>query len=57
MRDTGLQHSTYRRIRQLLKLGADKRHAILTGLNCKVYWRLPRTRGTQSGMTNAWLAE
>jgi RNA-directed DNA polymerase len=46
-----------RRIRQLLKLGADKRHAILTGLSRKGYWRLSRTLGTQSAMTNAWLAE
>ncbi len=46
-----------RRIRQLLKLGVDKRHAILTGLSRKGYWRLSRTLGTQSGITNAWLAE
>ena len=46
-----------RRIRQLLKLGTGKRHAILTGLSRKGYWRLSRTLGTHTGMTNAWLAE
>ncbi|MCA9125000.1 MAG: hypothetical protein KDB11_32710 [Planctomycetales bacterium] len=45
------------RIRQLLKLGTDKRSAILAGLSRKGYWRLSRTLSTHTGMTNAWLAE
>jgi len=40
-----------------LELGTDKRHAIRTGISRKGYWRLSRTLATQTGMTNAWLAE
>ncbi len=45
------------RIRHLLKLGAGRKHAILTGLSRKSYWHLWKTLATQSGMTNQWLAE
>jgi RNA-directed DNA polymerase len=45
------------RIQNLLKLGTDRRQAILTGLSRKAYWRLSRTLATQSGMTNQWLAK
>ncbi|MFM7221692.1 MAG: group II intron reverse transcriptase/maturase [Nodosilinea sp.] len=45
------------RIQKLLELGTDKRHAIRTGISRKGYWRLSRTLATQTGMTNAWLAE
>ncbi|BBE11030.1 hypothetical protein HH1059_10970 [Halorhodospira halochloris] len=40
----------------LLALGTGKRHAILTALSSKSYWRLSRTLAMQTGMTNAWLA-
>jgi RNA-directed DNA polymerase len=45
------------RVRELLKLGTSKRTAIQAGLSRKSYWRLSRTLATQTGMTNAWLAE
>lgn len=45
------------RIQNLLKLGTDKRQAILTGISRKAYWHLSRTLATQSGMTNQWLAQ
>jgi len=45
------------RIRNLLKLGTSRDHAILTGLSRKGYWHLARTLATQTGMTNTWLAE
>jgi RNA-directed DNA polymerase len=45
------------RIRNLLKLGTSRDHAILTGLSRKGYWHLARTLATQTGMTNKWLAE
>jgi RNA-directed DNA polymerase len=45
------------RIRNLLALGTSKRHAILTGISRKGYWRLSRTLATQTGMTNEWLAQ
>jgi RNA-directed DNA polymerase len=44
------------RIQNLLALGTDKRHAILTGISRKGYWHLSRTLATQTGMTNEWLA-
>jgi RNA-directed DNA polymerase len=43
------------RVRHLLALGTPRRHAILTALSRKAYWRLSRTLATQTGMTNAWL--
>lgn len=45
------------RIRKLLELGTDKRHAILTGISRRGYWHLSRTLATQTGMTNEWLAQ
>jgi hypothetical protein len=36
---------------------AGRRHAILTGLSRKGYWRLSKTLATQTGMTNEWLAK
>ena len=45
------------RISQLIKLGANERYAIQTGLSRKGYWRLSRTLATNSGMTNRWLKE
>jgi RNA-directed DNA polymerase len=46
-----------RRIANLLKLGTSKRHAILTGISRKGYWRLSKTLATQTGMTNEWLEQ
>jgi RNA-directed DNA polymerase len=43
------------RIANLLKRGTSKRHAILTGISRKGYWRLSKTLATQTGMTNEWL--
>jgi RNA-directed DNA polymerase len=43
------------RIANLLKLGTSQRHAILTGISRKGYWRLSKTLATQTGMTNEWL--
>ncbi len=45
------------KVRNLLKLGTNKRHAILSALSRKSYWHMSRTMATQSGMTNQWLAE
>lgn len=45
------------RIRNLLALGTRKRAAIWTGMSSKSYWRLSRSLGTQTGMTNDWLAQ
>lgn len=38
-------------------LGTSKRHAILTGISRKGYWRLSKTLATQTGMTNEWFEE
>ena len=40
------------KVRNLLKLGTNKRHAILSALSRKSYWHMSRTLATQSGMTN-----
>ena len=45
------------RIANLLKLGTTKRHAILTGISRKGYWRLSKTLATHTGMTNEWLEQ
>jgi RNA-directed DNA polymerase len=45
------------RITKLLKLGTTKRHAILTGISRKGYWRLSKTLATHTGMTNQWLEQ
>ena len=44
------------KVRNLLRLGTNKRHAILSALSRKSYWHMSRTLATQSGMTNEWLA-
>lgn len=45
------------KIRNLINLGAVKDQAIAVGLSSKGYWRLARTYGSQSGLTNAYLKE
>jgi len=45
------------RIAHLLKLGTNKRQAILTGISRKGYWRLARTLATHTGMSNEWLKQ
>jgi len=42
-----------RRIRELIKLGVNKRDAIRLGLSRKSYWRLSKTLATNSGLSNA----
>lgn len=42
-----------RRIRELIKLGVNKRQAIHLGLSRKSYWRLSKTLATNSGSNNA----
>jgi RNA-directed DNA polymerase len=48
---------TRTRIRNLINLGAVKDQAISVGLSSKGYWRLARSYGSQSGLTNAYLKE
>jgi len=45
------------KVRHLLALGTGKRHAILTALSSKSYWRLSKTLATNSGMSNDWLKQ
>ena len=45
------------KIRNLINLGAVKDQAISVGLSSKGYWRLAKTYGSQSGLTNAYLKE
>jgi RNA-directed DNA polymerase len=45
------------RIRNLISLGAVKEQAIAVGLSSKGPWKLARTFGSQSGLTNAYLTE
>ena len=45
------------KVRHLLALGVGKRHAILTAISSKSYWRMSKTLATQVGMTNQWLKE
>ena len=45
------------KVRNLLKLGTSKIQAIMTAISRKGPWHLARTKATQSGMTNKWLAE
>jgi RNA-directed DNA polymerase len=45
------------RIGNLLKLGTSKRHASLTGISRKGYWRLSKTLATHTGMANEWLEQ
>ncbi len=43
------------RIRELLKRGAPKHQAILTGLSRKGYWRLSKTSAMNAGLGNQYL--
>jgi len=45
------------RIRNLVNLGAVKKEAIFVGISSKGPWKLARTYGTQSGLTNQYLKE
>jgi len=44
-----------RRIGELIKLGAPRHHAILTGLSRKGYWHLAKTLSTNCGLGNEFL--
>ena len=44
-------------IRNLINLGAVKDQAISVGMSSKGYWRLAKTYGSQSGLTNVYLKE
>jgi len=48
---------TRTKVKNLLKLRASKRQAIMTALSRKGPWHLARTLATHVGMTNKWLAE
>lgn len=43
------------KVRELLKLGTDRRTAIWTAISRKSYWHLSRSLATQTGMTNDWI--
>jgi RNA-directed DNA polymerase len=45
------------KVRNLLKMGTSKRHAIMTALSRKGPWHSARTLATQTGMTNKWLTK
>jgi len=45
------------RVGNLLKLKTSRSHALATGSSRKGYWRLSKTIGTQTGMTNQWLKD
>ncbi len=45
------------RVRNLLKLKTSRSHALATGSSRKGYWRLSKSLGTQTGMTNQWLKD
>jgi RNA-directed DNA polymerase len=44
-----------KRIGELIKLGAPRYHAILTGLSRKGYWHLAKTEAINVGLSNAYL--
>jgi len=44
-----------RRIGELIRLGAPRYQAILTGLSRKGYWHIAKTLSTNSGLSNAYL--
>jgi RNA-directed DNA polymerase len=48
---------TKRRIGELIRLGAPKHHAILTGLSRKGYWHLAKTLSTNCGLSNEFLEQ
>jgi RNA-directed DNA polymerase len=45
------------KIKNLLKLGVWLDSAIMTGMSSKGYWHISKSLGTQTGMTNEWLAK
>lgn len=45
------------RIKNLLRLGAPEREAIIIGLSSKGPWNLSRTYGSQAAMTKDWLKQ
>lgn len=50
-------HRVKKRIGELIKLGAFKRQAILTGLSRKGYWHLAKTFSMNVGLSNAYLTK
>jgi RNA-directed DNA polymerase len=50
-------HRPRKRIGELIKLGAFKRQAILTGLSRKGYWHLAKTLSMNVGLSNAYLTK
>ena len=46
-----------RRVAELVKLGCDRRRAIMAASSRRSYWRLSRTYATQLGMSKQWLTE
>lgn len=48
-------HRVRRRIGELIKLGAPRYHAILTGLSRKGYWHLAKTLSMNCGLGNEFL--
>jgi RNA-directed DNA polymerase len=50
-------HRARKRIGELIKLGAFKRQAILTGLSRKGYWHLAKTQPMNAGLSNAYLTK
>jgi len=50
-------HRARKRIGELIKLGAFKRQAILTGLSRKGYWHLAKTLSMNVGLSNAYLTK
>jgi RNA-directed DNA polymerase len=45
------------KVKNLLKLGTEKRQAINTAMSRKSYWHLSKTLATHTGMTNKWIHE
>ncbi len=50
-------HRAKKRIGELIKLGAFKHQAILTGLSRKGYWHLAKTLSMNVGLSNAYLTQ
>lgn len=45
------------RIRQLLRLGVNRRNAIITGLTSKGIWKLSKSPSVNQAISNGWLEE
>jgi RNA-directed DNA polymerase len=45
------------KVKNLLKLGTEKRQAINTAMSRKSYWHLSKTLATHTGMTTKWVHE